>query len=391
MQQQGKGGGHLFFRHAGKAHQQAAAVVGQHVVTRQRPHQHAACAGGGGDRHVVGFVRQVQDQVQPGVVVEFAQRLLAQMLLNQRGQKRPPPGIQQPHAANMRGVVAFLNKLRQRGLDQQVTAAIEFGVRGFQRRHQGFWQHHVTQPQRRVQRLAEGADINHRRIGFQPLQRRDGLPGKAELAVVVIFDNPTAAVARQCQQPLPPRQTHHRSQRILVRGGDENQPWRAGWLLRRHHAGLIDPQRADIHVVHPQNIADPPIARFFNPRVVARIAQHARHQIYRLMNAFGNQNLLRRAAHRARHAQIVHQCMLQLRAAALIAVGQPLWDRAAADARLDLAEQLVRKGVDVGYAGDKRPPLFGAGAGVMQQGGTPRRQLNAPLFSVTACGGADGR
>jgi len=95
----------------------------------------------------------------------------------------------------------------------------------------------------------------------------------------------------------------------------------AGWLLRRHHAGLIDPQWADIHVVHPQNIADPPIARFFNPRVVARIAQHARHQIYRLMNAFGNQNLLRRAAHRARHAQIVHQCMLQLRAAALITVG----------------------------------------------------------------------
>ncbi|MNT28674.1 hypothetical protein D3C72_1643790 [compost metagenome] len=99
----------------------------------------------------------------------------------------------------MCAVVAFLNKLRQRGLDQQMAAAIQLCMCGFQRRHQRFRQHHITQSQRRIQRFAEGADIDHRRVGFQALQRRDRLTGKAKLAVVVIFNNPTAGVARQGQ------------------------------------------------------------------------------------------------------------------------------------------------------------------------------------------------
>ncbi len=82
--------------------------------------------------------------------------------------------------------------------------------------------------------------------------------------------------------------------------------------------------------------------------------------------------------------------MLQLRAAALIAVGQPLWRRAAAEARLDLAEQLMGKGVDVRHAGNERPPLFGAGAGVVQQRGAALRQFDAPRLPAAVRRGAAG-
>ncbi|MNT28675.1 hypothetical protein D3C72_1643800 [compost metagenome] len=60
-------------------------MVGQHVVTRQRPYQYATRIGCGGNRHIVRLVRQVEDQVQPGIVIEFTQGLLTQMLLDKTG------------------------------------------------------------------------------------------------------------------------------------------------------------------------------------------------------------------------------------------------------------------------------------------------------------------
>ena len=145
--------------------------------------------------------------MQSGVAVEFAERLFAEVLFDQSGQEGAPPGVQQPHAADMRGVVSCLNKLRQRALDQQVPAAVQLGVGGFQRLHQRRRQHHIAEAQRRVERFAEGADVNHRRVGLQPLQRRDRLAGKAEFAVVVVLDDPAAGVARQRQQPLAARRS----------------------------------------------------------------------------------------------------------------------------------------------------------------------------------------
>ncbi len=201
----------------------------------------------------------------------------------------------------MRGVVPLLDEFRQRALDQQVPAAIQLGVGGFQRLHQRRRQYHIAEAQRRVERFAEGADVDHRRVGLQPLQRRDRLAGKAEFAVVVVLDDPAAGVARQRQQPLAARQAHHRAERILVRRGDENQAGWRRWLLRRHQPGLVHRQRADVQRIDAQDIADPPIARFFDPGVIPRIAQHARHQIDRLMDALSDQDLFRRTAHRARH------------------------------------------------------------------------------------------
>ncbi|MOA63000.1 hypothetical protein D3C78_1885830 [compost metagenome] len=69
--------------------------------------------------------------MQPGIAVELAQRLLTQMLLNQRGEEPTAFGIQQPHAADMRRIVALLNKLRQRRLNDQVTTTIKLGVGRF--------------------------------------------------------------------------------------------------------------------------------------------------------------------------------------------------------------------------------------------------------------------
>ena len=81
--------------------------------------------------------------------------------------------------------------------------------------------------------------------------------------------------------------------------------------------------------------------------------------------------------------------MLQLRATALIAVGQPLRRRAAAEARLNLAEQLMGKALTSGTPG-MNAPLFGAGTGVVQQGGAALRQFDAVRLPTAVRRGAAG-
>ena len=56
--------------------------------------------------------------------------------------------------------------------------------------HQIGWHDHVAKPQGRKQNLAKGSDINHSRIAIQPLQRCNRVAFVAELAVVIVFNNP---------------------------------------------------------------------------------------------------------------------------------------------------------------------------------------------------------
>jgi len=69
----------------------------------------------------------------------------------------------------------------------------------------------------------------------------------------------------------------------------------------------------------------------------------------------------------ARHAQIIHQRLLQFRSAAVAAIAEPLRFGPTADAGLDLTEQRVGKGVNVRPAGYKRSPLARAGADLAEQ------------------------
>ncbi|MCY1551851.1 hypothetical protein D9M68_882110 [compost metagenome] len=138
--------------------------------------------------------------------------------------------------------MAFGDEGGQRGVRHQVAFAVELRVRGLERGRERLGQHQVADAQARVQGLAEGTHIDDGRVGLQPQQRGDGPTGKAELAVVVVLDDPTAALARHRQQLPPAGQRHDRAQRILVRGGNKNEARRRGDGLGQPHALFVHRQ-----------------------------------------------------------------------------------------------------------------------------------------------------
>lgn len=60
----------------------------------------------------------------------------------------------------------------------------------------------------------------------------------------------------------------------------------------RHQSLLIHGHRPNLQAIHAQQIARSPVAWLLHPDPIARIAQHPRHQINRLMNPFGDQDLV---------------------------------------------------------------------------------------------------
>ena len=264
-------------------------------------------------------------------------------------------------------VVTSGNKLRQRHLDQRMAAAVKLGVGVLQIADQRTGDHHIAQTQAGIERFTEGADIDHRRVGHQPLQGGDGLAGKAKLAVIIIFDDPAPLLAGERQQPLTTFKAHHCAQRILVRGGDKDEPRRIVYRFRRTQAVGIDGQGLRPDVIHRQQVANAPVGRLLHPRQIAAVAQHAGDQIDSLVDPLGDKNLICLTVDAARYPQIIHQRLLQLRGTAVAAVAEPLGLWPTADARLDLAEQRMGKGVNVRYAGNKRSPLARAGADLAEQ------------------------
>ncbi len=71
-----------------------------------------------------------------------------------------------------------------------MAAAVKLSMGVLQVADQRPRDHHVAQAQAGIERLAEGADIDHRGVGDQTLQGGDRLTGKAKLAVIIIFDDP---------------------------------------------------------------------------------------------------------------------------------------------------------------------------------------------------------
>ena len=189
-------------------------------------------------------------------------------------------------------IVAGGNKLRQRHLDQRMAAAVKLSMGVLQVADQRPRDHHVAQAQAGIERLAEGADIDHRGVGDQTLQGGDRLTGKAKLAVIIIFDDPAPLLTGERQQPLAALKAHHRAQRILVGRRNEDQPRRIVNRLRRAQAVGIDGQGLCPNVVHRQHVADPPVGRLLHPRQIAVITQHAGDQIDRLVDPLGDKNLI---------------------------------------------------------------------------------------------------
>ncbi|MCY1532846.1 hypothetical protein D9M68_681410 [compost metagenome] len=230
----------------------------------------------------------------------------------------------------MRRVVAFLDKVRQNRLLHQLALAEQLRQAGGEMRRQRLGQHHEAHAQPREERLGKGAHVDDAVVLVQALQRCQRPALEAELAVVVVLDDPRAALPRVFEQHAPPRQAHHGAERVLVRGrGKEKarrvlQPCGVG-----RDAFVIHRHRDHVDARVGQQAARAPVAGIFHPCLVARVGQQARDQVDGLVDAGGQDDLLGLAAHRARQPQVLGQHAPQRHIAAVVGIGQQLGARIA--------------------------------------------------------------
>ncbi len=104
----------------------------------------------------------------------------------------------------MARIVSLLDKAGQRPLFSTVSPAQQRANGVLSSIRQRGRHNHKTDTQRRKQRFAEGAEIDHRGIRHHSQHRRDRFSAMAKLAVVVILHNP---------RPVPAGIFHERQTR----------------------------------------------------------------------------------------------------------------------------------------------------------------------------------
>ena len=128
-----------------------------------------------------------------------------------------------------------------------------------------------AEAQGREDRLAEAPHVDHAAVGVEAVETRNGPLAVAELAVVVVFDDPRPRAGGPLEQRQSPRQRHRHSKRELVRGCDEDETRAIGTAgagldvqsflvdAHRHNARACAHQRAprsrEPRVLHPCRIA----------------------------------------------------------------------------------------------------------------------------------------
>ncbi len=125
----------------------------------------------------------------------------------------------------------------------------------------------------------------------------------AELAVVIIFDNPGGPIACPGQQGIAPRHAHGHAQRILMRGSDKGKPRICLQTYARSH---IQPLFIHRYTNHPfrrtyriQDRGNTGIGGVLYPGKILPAHQHQTSQKQALLCTRRHNDLLRLAAHRA--------------------------------------------------------------------------------------------
>ena len=150
--------------------------------------------------------------------------------------------------------------------------------------------HQVADAEAREHHVREGADVDHRGRGAQALQRRQRRAAVVVFAVVVVLDHHDASGPRPFEQLEPPRQRHRRAGRELVRRGDEDHARRVGQLGHRD-AVALHRHGVQARPVRLEQLPRARVARILDGRDVARVDEHPRTQIERLLRAVDHDDL----------------------------------------------------------------------------------------------------
>ena len=208
--------------------------------------------------------------------------------------------------------------------------------------------HQVADAEAGEHHVREGADVDHRGRGAQALQRRQRRAAVVVFAVVVVLDHHDAAGPRPFEQLEPPRQRHRRAGRELVRRGDEDHARRVGQLGHRD-AVALHRHGVQARPVRLEQLPRARVARILDRRDVARVDEHARTQIERLLRAVDHDDLAGLAPDGARPPQVRRDLAAQRLVAGAAIRRLPRRRRERAHvAHHEAAPDADREGLDVG-------------------------------------------
>jgi hypothetical protein len=143
-------------------------------------------------------------------------------------------------------------------------------------------------------------------VAVQRLERFQRAALVAELAHVVVLDDPGADAGRPSEQCQAPLERHDDPAGELVAGRHVGQPraLRGGWELGGIEAARVHghAQEAGAHRLERNGGAG--VVRLLHHRAVAGIEQYARDQVQRLLGAVHDDDALGVAHHAARAAEV---------------------------------------------------------------------------------------
>jgi len=202
--------------------------------------------------------------------------------------------------------MALGKKIGQGHLFQQRKVHIDEAARREKALEQLGGSDQVAQAQGGKEHFAKSPDIYHAPGAIQALQRLQGPPAEAILAIIVVLYDPGLRLSAPFQQRQPPAQAHGDSGGELVRRGDDGKPRLRAELLPGLDidALLVNWHRNQFCSGGQECPTCSRIPRIFDPGQVARIQQHARDQVKGALRAGGEDDLFRRAVHATRDADV---------------------------------------------------------------------------------------
>jgi hypothetical protein len=171
--------------------------------------------------------------------------------------------------------------------------------------------HHVAHPQPREQHLREAADVDDPVADVQRAQRRNCRGVVAELAVIVIFEQPAMPGDGIVEQGQAPLEGHHRAGRELVRRRDVDQPHAFTGQVLDAEALRVRADRHEPRAMGPQGVYRQLVARLLHHHRIALVQEQARQQRDRLLRAVDDDDVFRRADHPATPREVVSDRLAQ--------------------------------------------------------------------------------
>ena len=265
------------------------------------------------DLHVVHPVWARDGQVHAGRIAENLE-LITEDFLQARRENCSALAILRTHAAQVSREMPFVDELREHRLSEIRLGHIDRLAHGEKAIEQVGRDHHVADAHRGKEHLAERPDIDHARVGIEPLEGRDGTALVAILAVVIVLDDPGTRTLRPLEEFQTSPQTHGPAQRKLMRWRDERHAGAPTQTHARRHidALAIDRDRHDLSAVDRKHALRKPVARIFHPHAIAWIEQCQSRDLQCLLRSVDDQDLLRLTAHSSRRAQIGRERLAQI-------------------------------------------------------------------------------